>query len=239
MKPLLLVRNDAFEAFGIAPGVFAIEGVPTQIWEALDGEPAPDLDDVSGVIMLGSSYNVEHAEDQPWIDRAGQLTRDVIAREMPYLGVCFGAQLLAWSLGARVYKSHSREVGFAPVRPLRSAADDPLLSHYEDGDQVFQWHMDTFDLPEGAELLATGDTIVNQAYRVGATTWGVQYHFEIDEPEILLWLDEFQKDGDLLEQWGKTKEQVLAETRTHLAEHERKGGEVFRRFAALAREASR
>ena len=77
-----------------------------------------------------------------------------------------------------------------PLRPLGAAADDPLLSHYTDGDPVFQWHMDTFDLPGEAEQLATGDQVAAQAFRIGDRAWATQFHFEIDRPEIDLWIDD-------------------------------------------------
>jgi GMP synthase (glutamine-hydrolysing) len=85
--------------------------------------------------------------------------------------------VLAWSLGAEVAKGPVREVGFEPLRPEPPAANDPLLSHYADGDMVFQWHMDTFELPRDAVLLARGDRVRNQAFRVGDRTWGTQFHF--------------------------------------------------------------
>ena len=71
---------------------------------------------------------------------------------------------------------------------------DPVLGHYEDGDMVFEWHMDTFELPDGATLLATGDDVANQAFRLGDRTWATQFHFEIDRPEMDLWLDEVADD---------------------------------------------
>ncbi len=234
MKPILLVRNDAFETFGVAPKAFAGAGTEVAVWEAVHAQPVPSLDDVGGVVVFGSSYNVEHADEQPFIQQVAALTREAVDREVPYLGVCFGAQLLAWSMGAEVEKSPVREVGFEPIHPLEPAAADPLLSHYRDGDRVFQWHMDTFALPAGAERLITGDAIENQAYRLGPTTWGVQFHFEIDEAEIALWLDAFDDDGgDVAAEWGKPRATIKAEARTHIAEHERKGTEVFARFASI------
>ena len=235
MRPVLLVRNDPFETFGVAPRALADAGVPTTTWEAIDGEPAPRLDDVSGVIVFGSSSNVEHADERPFIERAAAMSRACVEREVPVLGVCFGAQLLAWGLGARVYKADAREVGFEPMAPTDAGAADPLLSHYGAGDHVFQWHMDTFDLPDGAELLATGDRVRNQAFRVGTAAWGIQFHFEIDADEIALWLDEFAKEGDLERDWGKSATQVNDEASRYLPAHERKGAEVFRRFAEVAR----
>ncbi|HEX9122081.1 MAG TPA: type 1 glutamine amidotransferase [Actinomycetota bacterium] len=240
MKPILLVRNDAFETFGIAPATFAEAGVPVRVLEAIDPEaPRISLDDVSGVVVFGSSSNVEHANEQPFIKELRELTLEALDRDLPYLGVCFGAQVLAWSLDCPVMKAPVREVGFEPLRIEPAAGHDPVLSHYRDGDMVFQWHMDTFELPDQAHLLATGDGVRNQAYRLGERTWGVQFHFEIDGPEIELWLKEFALLGDLLEEWGKTSDQVWEETRRHLTAHEAKGREVFRRFADVAREAAR
>ncbi|HSL11392.1 MAG TPA: type 1 glutamine amidotransferase [Actinomycetota bacterium] len=238
MRPLLLVRNDPFETFGVAPRALADVGAETQVWEAVDGQPPPPLDDVSGVIVFGSSYNIEHADERPFIEHAAAMSRACVERGVPLLGVCFGAQLLAWGLGARVFKAETREVGFEPIVPTPSGADDDVLAHYRAGDRVFQWHMDTFELPDGAELLATGERVTNQAFRVGPAAWGVQFHFEIDASEIALWLDEFAKQGDLERDWGKTAAQVQDEQARYLADHERKGAEVFRRFAQVARRAA-
>ncbi len=236
MKPVLLVRCEPFETFGIATPTFETEGVPVRIWEAVDDAPPPDIGEIGGVVLFGSSYNVEHADEHPFIKEAAELTRSAIEREIPLLGICFGAQVLAWALDAEVTKGDVREVGFEPLRPEPAAADDLLLADYVDGDMVFQWHMDTFDLPDEALLLATGDRIRHQAFRVGELTWGIQFHLEIDDFEIEMWLEEFSKEADLLETWGKTNEQVRAEARTYLALHQDKGAEIFRRFGRLTRE---
>jgi GMP synthase-like glutamine amidotransferase len=85
--------------------------------------------------------------------------------------------------------------------------------------------------------LVRGDDVPNQAYRVGDRAWGVQFHFEIDAAEVDLWLDNYQAHGDLLAEWGKTPDTVRAESERHIATHEAKGRDVFRRFARVAREA--
>ena len=236
MRPLLFARCDALETFGVAVRAVEDAGAEVRIWDAIDPAAGrPEVGEVDGVVLFGSSYNVEHADEQPFIKELRELTREALERGTPFLGVCFGAQVLAWALDAEVGKAPVREVGFEPIHPTPPAASDPLLSHYEDGDMVFQWHMDTFELPEGAELLATGDGVRNQAYRVNDRTWGVQYHFEIDEAEIGSWLEAFAREADLGPTWGKTNEQVLEESRRYLAEHERKGRETFRRFVNRAR----
>jgi GMP synthase-like glutamine amidotransferase len=236
VKPVLLVRNDPFETFGVATRAFDEAGMPAVIWGAVDANEAPDLEEVGGVVVFGSSYNVEHADEQPFIHAVADLTRNAVDRNIPCLGVCFGAQLLAWSLGGEVQKAAVREVGFEPIRPLPPAGDDALLSHYAEGDLVFQWHMDTFTLPPESTLLMTGDAVVNQAFRVGEQSWGIQFHLEIDDDEIELWLDEYDKEGDLLADWGKNAAQVRAEADSAIDDHERHGVETFKRFADLVRQ---
>lgn len=234
MGVLLFVKADDFETFGVGPQAIVDAGGEVRVWEAIAGHDAPDLTDVDGVVMFGSSYNVEHADEQPFIHEMRAVTLRALDRGIPYLGICFGAQVLAWSLGARIDKAPVREVGYVPLRPLADAAADPLLSVYDDGDMVFQWHMDTFDLPEGGRLLATGDVVTNQAYRLNDVTWATQFHFEIDVPEIESWIGEVA--DTMGAQWGKSPETLRAEAAEHHAVHEEKGREVFRRFLKVAQE---
>jgi GMP synthase (glutamine-hydrolysing) len=240
VKPIVLARNDPFETFGVAPRALDGVGARYVIWDAIGGHPGPALDDAGGLVVFGSTYNVEHADEQPFIKEVAGLAREAVQRGVPYLGVCFGAQLLAWALDAEVTKAPTREVGFVPIRPTERAANDPLLHHFRDGDHVFQWHMDTFDLPDGAELLATGDEVRHQAYRVGDRAWGVQWHFEVDADEVASWLRAYEEEGgDLGRDWGKSRARIEDETRASIVDHERKGAEVFRRFAGVVREAGR
>jgi GMP synthase-like glutamine amidotransferase len=233
MKPVLFVKADPAETFGIGHGAVTDAGADVRVWDAINDERAPSLDDVSGVVLFGSSYNIEHANDQPFIGRLRAMTLDALDRGTPYLGICFGAQMLAWSLGAEIRKAPVREIGYVPLRPLPAAADDQLLSHYADGDPVFQWHMDTFDLPAEAEQLATGEEVAAQAFRIGDRIWATQFHLEIDRAEIDLWIDDI---GPALEtEWHTTSARMRTAVTAHQARHEHQGTEVFRRFVKIAR----
>lgn len=236
MKPILFVRCDPSEAFGIAPAAVEGAGAGREAWDALADPHRPDLDDIGGVVLFGSTFNVEDAAEQPFIKEVRELTLEAMDRRVPFLGVCFGAQVLAWALDAEVEKSPIREVGFEPVRVEPDAAADPLLSTWVDGDRVFQWHMDTFALPPGAARLAAGDRIANQAFRAGELAWGIQWHFEIDRPELDAWLDEYEAVADLKATWGKSPAEVRAEADDYLAAHQEKGAETFRRFVEVARD---
>jgi GMP synthase-like glutamine amidotransferase len=210
-----------------------------RLWETLDlGSGRPDLAEVDGVVLFGSTYNVEHADQQPFIKDVRELTLEAMDRGMPFLGVCFGAQVLAWALDADVGRAPAREVGFEPVRTQPALATDRLLGHYRDGNMVFHWHEDTFELPADAELLASGDRVHNQAFRVGERTWGVQWHFEVDRPELEHWLDTFSAEGDLKTDWGKSTDEVRAEADTFLVAHEDRGRELLSRFVGVVRESA-
>jgi GMP synthase (glutamine-hydrolysing) len=234
MRPVLFVRNDAGDTLGIAPKVFADDGVDVRVLEAFD--PAaewPDADDVSGVVMFGGSMNVDQLAAHPFLARDRDLARTAVEHAVPYLGICLGAQLLARALDSPVVPAPVREIGFEPLHPLPAAASDPLLSHYEDGDRVFHWHEDTLELPRRAVHLATGDRIAAQAFRVGPVAWGLQFHFEIDGHEMELWLD--ASGPGVEEAWGKSAETLRREAGAHLDAHQAKGAEILRRFAAIVR----
>jgi GMP synthase (glutamine-hydrolysing) len=233
MRPVLFVRADDDETFGIAPGVFAGEQVPTRVWDAIGGEPMPALDDVAAVVVFGSAFNVEHADEQRFIHDMRAITLETLDRELPYLGICFGSQVLAWALGCEIPRAPLREVGYVPVRPTAAAAEDRLLAHYADGDMVFEWHMDTFELPQEAVLLATGDAVASQAYRVGDLAWATQFHFEIDRPEMDVWID---GTDDLAATWGKTAAEIRGEADRFQERHADLGAETFRRFIDVVRE---
>ena len=233
MRPLLFVKAEGADTFGVGPAAVADAGADVVVWDAIGGEPRPALDDVAGVVLFGSAYNVEHADEQPFIHALSALTLESLDRGTPYLGICFGAQVLAWSLGSPIVKAPQREIGYVPIEALPAAAEDPLLAPYAGGERVFEWHMDTFDLPDGAELLMTGDRVTNQAYRLGPTTWATQFHLEIDVPELEFWIDEI---GAGLEAWDTSAEHLLADAAEHHERHEELGREVFRRFVAVARE---
>ena len=239
MKPLLLVRNDGFETYGVAVPSLRSAGAELLLVDAFEGQPLPELSEVAGVVMLGGTVNADQVDRYPFLLEDRTLTREAVEAGVPYLGVCLGAQILARALDRPVMKAARRELGFQPIHPTEATSDDALLSGFTDGDRVFQWHEDTFDLPEGATLLATGDDVPHQAFRVGDLAWGIQFHFEVDGAELEAWLDEADSLMDLEATWGKSSEDIRLEAKEHMAAHEERGREVFRRFADVVRRATR
>jgi GMP synthase-like glutamine amidotransferase len=237
VKPILFVRCDPLETFGTGPDAVAAAGASLTVWEAID--PAalrPAVTDHAGVVLFGSTFNVEHADEQPFIKDVADLTRESVERGVPFLGLCFGAQVLAWALDAEVSKAATREVGFEPIHVEPAAREDPVLAHYAEGDLVFHWHMDTFAPPDGGTLLATGERVRNQAFRVGDVAWATQFHAEIDAAEADAWVTAASAEEDVEQVWGKSPDRIRREIAAHMADHERRGRETFRRFVEVARD---
>ncbi len=234
MGPVLLVGHEADETFGLAPAALTEAGVDVRAHDSSRlGAPEADPEGLGGLIVFGGVMNVDETGAHPFLAAERELVRRAVERGVPFLGICLGAQMLARALDVPVYRAPVREIGFSPLHPTEAAADDPLLSTFRDGDPVFHWHEDTFDLPEGATLLATGDDVEVQAFRVGARAWGVQFHVEVDRPEFDLWLD--VAGPETLARWGTTADELRARADRYLPLQEARARELFRRFAEVVR----
>jgi GMP synthase-like glutamine amidotransferase len=144
-----------------------------------------DLLKAKGLIFLGGDMSAN--DDLDFIQAGIALIREAIAREIPVLGICLGAQLIAKALGARVYANPVAEIGWGAVRWTEAAGSMGLRG----SNAVFQWHRETFDLPAGAELLATSDVCRNQAFRAaGGRVLALQFHLEARPERIAAWIEQ-------------------------------------------------
>ena len=98
MKPLLLVRNDGFETYGLAVPALRSAGAELMLVDAFEGQPLPSLSEVAGVVMLGGTANADQVERHPFLLDDRRLTRQAVDAGVPYLGICLGAQILARAL---------------------------------------------------------------------------------------------------------------------------------------------
>jgi len=148
----------------------------------------PDVSRYDALIILGGPQHPDQGDIYPHLVEEMRCIEDALNRDIPVLGICLGAQLLAYTLGGGVRAMDEWELGWYDLLPLPQAASDPLFCMLVEPHPVFQWHGYTFDLPHGATHLTRTNTCENQAFRYGRHAYGFQFHLELDEQLINRWL---------------------------------------------------
>jgi GMP synthase (glutamine-hydrolysing) len=175
----LVLQHIACEPPGVFEDVLVERGARIHRVELDEGEPLPDWRDFDLIVAMGGPMSVNDEAEHPWLVDEKRLIREAVEAGVGYWGACLGVQLLASSLGARVYAGELPEVGVLPVTLTDQALDDPVLGGLPRELPALQWHGDTFDLPEGAVLLAGSPAYPHQAFRYGRAAYGVQFHVEV------------------------------------------------------------
>src|SRR5262245_7750711 len=140
------------------------------------GEALPDWREYDLLVVMGGGMSVYEEDAHPWLAAEKRAIRKAVAAGCPYFGVCLGSQLLASALGSRVFRGPEPELGVNPIFLCEAARRDPVFRAFPPDVEVFEWHSDTFDLPEGAVRLARSSRYENQAFRVGSTAYAIQCH---------------------------------------------------------------
>lgn len=139
-------------------------------------EDLPSSKDVDLLIVMGGPMSVNDEAQHLWLSREKQFIRNCIEDGRCVLGICLGAQLMASAMGAKVYPHHCKEIGWFPIQP--TAADGSPGFRFPGAVDVFHWHGETLELPAGAILLATSEACDNQAFQLGPSAIGLQFHLE-------------------------------------------------------------
>ncbi|MDC0612484.1 type 1 glutamine amidotransferase [Vibrio sp.] len=146
-----------------------------------------DIRSYEALIVFGGEVSVHDPELKTYFDSLATLIQRFNYDKKPVLGSCLGAQAIAYAFGGKVYPQGFLEYGFTPLTLTPLATRDPLMEGLDLQQVIFEMHSDTFDLPKEAELLMTGQTVLNQAYRIGSLIYGFQCHFEIDPNIVDTW----------------------------------------------------
>jgi GMP synthase-like glutamine amidotransferase len=184
---ILILQHIACEPPGVYEDILVEKGASIHRVEIDEGQPLPDWRGFDAFLAMGGPMSVNDGDTLPWLAAEKRLVREAVLAGKPYWGVCLGAQLLAASLGARVYVGAKPEVGILPVHLTAEAQTDAVFSGLPQDFLTLQWHGETFDLPEGAVLLATSPDYPNQAFRLKKKAYGVQFHMEVTAGLVKQW----------------------------------------------------
>lgn len=195
---ILILQNVACEGPGTIASYLSSHGFEFTTARLFEGTGvAPKLDRASHLVVLGGSMSVYQEREFPFLKEECHLLEAAIREDIPTLGICLGAQLIAKVLGSKIVKAPRKEVGWYNVRLTSEGRKDPLFKGLGEELRVFQWHEDTFELPARAALLAESQTCRNQAFRYGHNVYALQFHLEVDGPMIESWFDEYSPEDPL------------------------------------------
>jgi GMP synthase-like glutamine amidotransferase len=184
---VLVLQHIACEPPGVYEDVLRECGATLHRIEVDAGDELPDRE-FDAIVAMGGPMSANDDDRLPWLRAEKELVAGAVRAGTPFWGVCLGVQLLAASLGARVYAGDEPEVGVLPVELTAEGRRDPVFSALPQAFPSLQWHGDTFDLPRGAVRLAGSPAYPNQAFRF-ANAYGVQFHLEVSGEMAREWLD--------------------------------------------------
>ncbi len=185
----LVLQHIACETPGEYEDVLRDRGAQLVRVELDEGEPLPDPRTVDLIVAMGGPMSVNDESEYPWLAGEKAFIGEAVRGGIPFWGACLGVQLLAASLGARVYAGPAPEVGLMEVELTEAAGEDPVFGRLPRRLLTLQWHGDTFDLPAGAVRLAGSDAYPNQAFRWGERAYGVQFHVEVTSEMAKEWAE--------------------------------------------------
>ena len=193
-RPWTILQHVAWEGPGLIAAEAEARGLLIETRRLDRAARIPEPDEVEGLVVMGGPMGAYETDYHSFLGEECRLIAEVVRRNRPVLGVCLGAQLLAKALGARVFPGHGSEIGFGSVRLSREGESDPFLGSAGPVIPVFHWHGDTFDLPEGATLLASSTEYAHQAFRLGICVYGLQFHVEPDSEVWSAWQEHLPPD---------------------------------------------
>ncbi len=170
-----VLQHVPFEGLGSIESWLAARGATVGYTRFFESARLPDVADLELVIALGGPMSVNDEAELPWLKEEKRFVAEVVTSGKALLGICLGAQLLASALGARVYPGPHKEIGWFDIE---STSDRSDLFRFPEKAMVFHWHGETFDLPPGATRLARSAGCENQAFQIGSSAIGLQFHLE-------------------------------------------------------------
>lgn len=184
---LVVVQNDPEVPPGLLMELARKKGIPCRVLRLFDGDGFDGLANAGGMIVLGGRMSVEDTAEFPLLQLVKEQVKVVVEKQIPFLGICLGGQLLAEMLGARVSLQRRGEQGCRQIQLTAAGEQDRLLRGLPNPFFSFQWHSDSFELPPGGVHLASSHVCPYQAFRFGAAAYGIQFHPEVTKAIVRVW----------------------------------------------------
>jgi GMP synthase-like glutamine amidotransferase len=201
------LQHVPFEGLGsIEPWLKAngCELTHTRFFESTD---LPDAEAIDFLVIMGGPMSVNDEEKFPWLFSEKQFIREIIESGKPVLGICLGAQMIASAMGASVFPNSVKEIGWFPIHAVHS--NDGPIFRFQLSETVFHWHGETFDLPPGAIHLARSEGCENQAFQLGKSVIGLQFHLETT-PASAVKIVSHCSDELVPSRYVQTREEILS-----------------------------
>jgi GMP synthase-like glutamine amidotransferase len=228
MRVLAIVhQSDA------GPGVFGdairAAGGTVEEWPiATSPEPSADPFGYDAVLVLGGAVHADQEDRHAWLGAERSLLRELLAAEVPLLGLCLGAQILAAAAGATPRRATRPEIGWHRVDLTAEGEEDPLLAPLAPTFEAFQWHSYECPLPPGAVPLARSEVCL-QGFRAGPAAWALQFHPEVSSADALHWVEDYRADEDAIA-IGIDPAALGAETEAKIGAFNALGRDICRRW---------
>ncbi len=235
MKRLLVFQHVPHEILGTFDPLLKESGFRIRyINFGRTPDAEPKVAKYDGLIVLGGPMCISQRENYPHLNTEIAAIREAMELDMPILGICLGAQLIAAALHARVHRNPVKEIGWYDVCATEAGKQDPLFRFFDGDEKIFQWHGDTFEIPHGAVHLASSPDCRNQAFRIGDRIYGLQFHLEVDAALIERWLKTpvHMRELEALPA-AISAEKIRSETPQHIDRSTALGAKLFGEFIRL------
>jgi GMP synthase (glutamine-hydrolysing) len=186
-RSAVVLRHVPFEDLGLLAPIMQRDGWEVSFRDAAIDDLSRDLADAGLLIVLGGPIGAYETEAYPFLRSELALLEYRLARDLPVLGICLGSQLMASALGSRVFAGPVREIGWGRVELTEAGAASCLAPLADQDAVVLHWHGDSFDLPPGAQRLASNQHYENQAFAWRRNALALQFHLEADPSRLEQW----------------------------------------------------